>query len=318
MFMLRKSKYIIPFLFLLILVTACHYRPMYSSGDGDKHDSTRLYIQLYALNSNFRIEADTLWLHVLPFMDTVALVQGDEVVVAEFDVHPQDSVDSVWVKVARDQETIGWIQERRLLENIVPVDPISRFIHLFSNTHTLPFFLVLAVFFLWFVYRAVRRKQIKLIWLDDIDSIFPILLSLLMAIAATVYNSIQHFVPETWERYYYDPTLNPFDVPFILGFFIVCVGLIVLVSIATLDDLFHQAKVEVAFFYFVGLMSCCIFLYAFFTYVDVYIAYVCLLVYAIICIRWLCKSNRYLYMCGACGAKMRTKGVCPHCGALNE
>ena len=114
---------------------------------------------MYALNSNFQIEADTLWLHVLPFMDTVPLLRGDEVVVAEFDVHPQDSVDSVWVKVARDQETIGWIQEHRLLDNIVPVDPISRFIHFFSNAHTLPFFLVLAVFFLWFVYRAVRRKQ---------------------------------------------------------------------------------------------------------------------------------------------------------------
>ena len=166
-----KSKYLIPFLFLLALLAACHYRPMYIPESGEEGDSARINTRAYALNSNFQVEADTLWLHMLPFMDTVALVQGDEVVVAEFDVHPQDSVDSVWVKVARDQETIGWIQERRLLENIVPVDPISRFIHLFSNAHTLPFFLVLAVFFLWFVYRAVRRKQIKLIWLNDIDSV---------------------------------------------------------------------------------------------------------------------------------------------------
>ena len=157
--------------------------------------------------------------------------------VAEFDVHPQDSVDSVWVKVARDQETIGWIQEHKLLENIVPIDPISQFIHLFSSSHTLPFFLVLAVFFLWFVYRAVQRKQIKLIGLNDIDSVFPIILSFLLAVAATVYNSIQHFVPETWEHYYYDPTLNPFEVPFILGLFIVCVGMILLFGVAMLDDL---------------------------------------------------------------------------------
>ena len=304
-----KSKYLIPFLFLLALLAACHYRPMYIPESGEEGDSARINTRAYALNSNFQVEADTLWLHVLPFMDTVALVQGDEVVVAEFDVHPQDSVDSVWVKVARDQETIGWIQERRLLENIVPVDPISRFIHLFSNAHTLPFFLVLAVFFLWFVYRAVRRKQIKLIWLNDIDSVFPLLLSLLMAIAATTYNSIQHFVPETWERYYYEPTLNPFDVPFILGFFIVCVWLIVLVGVAVLDDLFHQTKAEVAFFYLVGLVSCCIFIYVFFTYLNIYIAYVCLAAYGAGCIRWLC---------GACGAKMRAKGICPHCGALNE
>ena len=312
-----KSKYLIPFLFLLALLAACHYRPMYIPESGEEGDSARINTRAYALNSNFQVEADTLWLHVLPFMDTVALVQGDEVVVAEFDVHPQDSVDSVWVKVARDQETIGWIQERRLLENIVPVDPISRFIHLFSNAHTLPFFLVLAVFFLWFVYRAVRRKQIKLIWLNDIDSVFPLLLSLLMAIAATTYNSIQHFVPETWERYYYEPTLNPFDVPFILGFFIVCVWLIVLVGVAVLDDLFHQTKAEVAFFYLVGLVSCCIFIYVFFTYLNIYIAYVCLAAYGAGCIRWFCKSDRYP-LCGACGAKMRAKGICPHCGALNE
>ena len=313
-----KSKYLIPFLFLLALLAACHYRPMYIPESGEEGDSARINTRAYALNSNFQVEADTLWLHILPFMDTVALVQGDEVVVAEFDVHPQDSVDSVWVKVARDQETIGWIQERRLLENIVPVDPISRFIHLFSNAHTLPFFLVLAVFFLWFVYRAVRRKQIKLIWLNDIDSVFPLLLSLLMAIAATTYNSIQHFVPETWERYYYEPTLNPFDVPFILGFFIVCVWLIVLVGVAVLDDLFHQTKAEVAFFYLVGLVSCCIFIYVFFTYLNIYIAYVCLAAYGAGCIRWFCKSDRYPYVCGACGAKMRAKGICPHCGALNE
>ena len=313
-----KSKYLIPFLFLLALLAACHYRPMYIPESGEEGDSARINTRAYALNSNFQVEADTVWLHMLPFMDTVALVQGDEVVVAEFDVHPQDSVDSVWVKVARDQETIGWIQERRLLENIVPVDPISRFIHLFSNAHTLPFFLVLAVFFLWFVYRAVRRKQIKLIWLNDIDSVFPLLLSLLMAIAATTYNSIQHFVPETWERYYYEPTLNPFDVPFILGFFIVCVWLIVLVGVAVLDDLFHQTKAEVAFFYLVGLVSCCIFIYVFFTYLNIYIAYVCLAAYGAGCIRWFCKSDRYPYVCGACGAKMRAKGICPHCGALNE
>lgn len=315
---MQRSKYTIPFLFLLAFITACHYHPEVSFERTEDGDSIQVGMRPYALNSNFRIEADTLWLHVLPFMDTVALLRGDEVVVAEFEIHPQDSVDSVWVKVARDQETIGWIREGRLLDSIVPVDPISRFIYLFSDTHALPFFLVLAVFFLWFVYRAIRRKQIKLIWLNDIDSIFPITLSLLLAITATTYNSIQHFVPETWEQYYYNPSLNPFDVPFILGLFIVCVGLILLVGVAMLDDLFHQVKAETAFFYLVGLVSCCIFIYIFFTLIPVYVAYVCLVAYAIGCIRWLCKSGTCPYVCGACGAKMRIKGICPHCGTMNE
>lgn len=318
---MQKSKYIL-ILLLLVGIVACHYRPAASTDmpANGKTDSLPAVVpeRAYPLSSNFEVEADTLWLHQLPFMDSVPVVRGNQLVVAEFDVHPQDSVDSVWVKVARDQETIGWIQEHELLEHIVPVDPISQFIHLFSNSHTLPFFLIMAVFCVWFVYRAIRKKQIKLIGLNDIDSVFPITLSLLMAIAATLYNSIQHFVPETWMHYYYDPTLNPFDVPFILGLFIVCVGLILLVGVAMLDDLFHQTKQEVAFFYLVGLAAYCIFLYIFFTYVWVYAAYVCLIAYTVWCIDRLRKSDKYPYACGACGAKMRTKGICPHCGALNE
>lgn len=318
---MQKSKYIL-ILLLLLGIVACHYRPAASvdKGPQGKDDSLPVVLpeRAYALSSNFEVEADTLWLHQLPFMDSVPVVKGNQLVVAEFDVHPQDSLDSIWVKVARDQETIGWIQEHELLEHIVPVDPISRFIHLFSSSHALPFFLVMAVFFLWFVYRAIRKKQIKLIGLNDIDSVFPVTLSLLMAMAATLYNSIQHFVPETWMHYYYDPTLNPFGVPFILGLFIVCVGLILLVGVAMLDDLFHQAKLEVAFFYLLGLASYCIFLYIFFTYVWVYAAYVCLIAYMVWCVDRLRKSDKYPYACGACGAKMRTKGVCPHCGALNE
>lgn len=322
---MQTSRYFLLSLVLLVVgVTACYYQHPSSSSDEAVAAQSRADSVLergvrdVLLNSNFEVLADTLWLHQLPFRDTVPVLKGDELVVAEFAVHPEDTTDSVWVKVARDQETIGWIQERLLLKNVVPVDPISRCIHLFSSSHTLPFFLVLAVFFLWFVYRAYRRKQIKLIWLNDIDSVFPITLSWLLAVAATLYNSIQHFVPQTWEHYYYDPTLNPFHVPFILSLFIVCVALIVVLGMALLDDLFHQTTVEVASFYLVGFGSCCIFLYIFFTYIWVYLAYVCLLFYTWGCIRLLWKSNSYPYACGACGAKMHAKGVCPHCGALNE
>ena len=44
-------------------------------------------------------------------------------------IQPADSVDSVWVKVARDQETMGWVHEKELLEKVVPVDSVSQFIH---------------------------------------------------------------------------------------------------------------------------------------------------------------------------------------------
>lgn len=318
---MKYAGYILGVICLLLCVTACHYRTSLSSTrEGNPNDSVVKVVRErpYALNSNFRVTADTLWLHQLPLLDSIPVREGDELVVAEITARKEMEGDSVWVKVARDQETIGWVPERQLLSHIVPVDPISRCIHLFSNSHALPFFLVLAVFFLCFVYRALRRKQIKLIWLNDIDSVFPITLSWLMAAAATLYNSMQHFVSETWERYYYDPSLNPFDLPFVLGLFVLSVFLILLLGVALLDDLFHQTTMEVAFFYLLGLASCCIFLYIFFTYLWVYLAYVAFIAYSVWCVRRLRKANSYPYACGACGAKMRSKGICPHCGALNE
>ena len=53
----------------------------------------------YRLNANFKVVADTLWLYHLPLADSLAVVQGNQLVVAEFAVHPDDSIYSLWVKV---------------------------------------------------------------------------------------------------------------------------------------------------------------------------------------------------------------------------
>lgn len=315
---MRQTYLLSCFFILLCIATGCHYSQDLST-ENKIQDSLQTTIgHPYTLNSNFKVISDTLWLQRLPFTDSIPVKKGDKLVVAEFTVHPKDSIDSLWVKVARDQETIGWIQENRLLKSIVPVDPISQGIHFFSNSHTLIFLLVLAAFFLGVIYRAIRKKQIRLIWLNDIDSVFPIILSWLLAAAAVIYNSMQRFVPGTWERYYYDPSLNPFDLPLILGLFILCIWLILLLGVALLDDLFHQTSFEVASFYLTGLAACCTILYIFFTCLWIYAAYICFAAYTIWCIRRLMKANRYPYACGACGAKMRSKGICPHCGALNK
>lgn len=310
-----------PLLLLVVwLVVACHRGEMQSGKFQTEADSLAGVPDMrpYDLNSNFRVTADTLWLHELPFTDSLPVCRGDELVVAEYAVHPEDSVDSFWVKVARDQSTMGWIQEHRLLENIVPVDPISQAVHWFSSRRTLAFFVVLGIFFLWTVVRAIRRKQLRLVWANDIDSMFPVILSWLLAFAATLYNTLQSFMPLIWQRYYYAPSLNPFEQPFILGLFVLCVWLIVLFGIALVDDIFRQTRAEVALFYLSGLASACIFLYIFFTHAWIYLAYLCFAAYTVGCIWWLRRASRYPYACGACGAKMRKKGICPHCGALNE
>ena len=306
---------------LAVLFTACHYRTPLPNGLENRLTADSLPLltpRPYALNSNFKVLADTLWLHQLPFIDSVPVMRHDRLVVAEFAVIPADSTPKTWVKVARDQETMGWLPEQELLDQVVPVDPISQCIHWFSSMHAVYLFLVIAVFFLLYVYRAVSRKQIKLIWLNDIDSVFPLMFSWMLAFEATIYNSMQHFVPETWERYYYNPSLNPFELPFILGLFVLCFWLIMVLGIALLDDLFHQIKVELALFYLVGLASCCIFIYLFFTCIWVYACYVCLVGYTVWCIHRWRRSDDYPYACGVCGAKLRKKGICPHCGALNE
>ncbi len=318
-----KLLLLMPFFFLFSILMACQYPTPVASG-AEMSPKTRdsldyLMERHYTLNSNFEVTSDSLMLQQLPLIDVLPVYKGERLVVAEFMVQPEDSVDSVWVKVARDQETMGWVHEKELLKKVVPVDSVSQFIHFFSNSHTVAFFIILALFGIGYIYRAVRRKKLQLVWLNDIDSVFPTILLWLMSTAATLYAGIQHFVPDTWEQFYYNPSLNPLSLPFILSLFMFNVWAIVLVGLATLDDLFHQARTEAAFFYLLGLMSCGIFLYLFFTFTTYYyIGYPCLLIYTVWSFNRIRHTSRYKFSCGNCGAKMKTKGVCPHCGAINE
>lgn len=319
----RFAPTIICFLFSFSFFFSCQYDLSIIQGNGvlqKVKDSVNYLVERhYTLNSNFEVTSDSLLLQQLPLIDVLPVYKGEKLVVAEFMVQNTDTADSVWVKVARDQETMGWVREKELLKKVVPVDSVSQFIHLFSNSHTIAFLIILALFGVWYLQRAVRRQQLQLIWFNDIDSVFPTLLSLLMATAATLYASIQHFVPDTWEHFYYNPSLNPFDLPFILSLFMINIWGIIIVGLATLDDLFHQTRVEAALFYLLGLLSCCIFLYLFFTYTTYYyIGYPCLVVYTVWVFNRIKHTSRYRFSCGNCGAKMKTKGICPHCGAINE
>lgn len=318
-----KSKNIGFLCLVLALLMACTYSSPIVSGEDMsskiKDSVNYLMERHYTLNCNFEVTSDSLLLQQLPLVDMLPVFKGERLVVAEFMVLSADSVDSVWVKVARDQETMGWVHEKELLEKVVPVDPVSQFIHFFSNSHTVAFLVIVGLFGMGYIHRAVCRQQLQLIWLSDVDSVFPTILSWLVATAATLYASIQHFVPDIWEQFYYNPSLNPFGLPWILSLFMFNVWGIVLVGLATLDDLFHQTHVEAAFFYLLGLLSCCIFLYLFFSFATYYyIGYPCLLMYAAWSFNHVRHTSLYRFSCGNCGAKLKDKGVCSHCGAVNE
>ena len=88
----------------------------------------------YTQNFNFIVNVTSLPLSdELPEMtfDTVYVTKGERIVVAEIQTVPTDTIDSVWVKVARDQITQGWIRESELLQGVSPDDPISQFIDFF-------------------------------------------------------------------------------------------------------------------------------------------------------------------------------------------
>lgn len=310
---------------LLILLSACHYpRPELNDENLSKktRDSlTYLYERHYTWNTNLEVQADSVNLACLPVKDCYNMLhRGDRVVVAEFAIHPKDTVDSVWVKLAHSQEIQGWLRESEMLSAFVPADSISQSIYLFSDTHASYFIIIFALFTAAWLFRAFRRKQLRLVYFNDIDSVYPLLLCLLLAFSATIYESMQVFVPATWHYFYFNPTLSPFKVPFILSVFLMSIWLFIIVLLAVLDDLFRQLPPAAAMFYLLGLASCCIFCYFFFILtVHIYIGYVFLVIFLWVFFRKLGASlSGSRYRCGKCGQKIKTKGVCPHCGAINE
>lgn len=273
----------------------------------------------YAVNYNFSVLADSMLLAVAPMdSDSVVVYKNDLIVVADMQIVPSDSLDSVYIKVARDQETIGWIHESRMLQNVEPDDPISSFINTFSGNHMPWFVALIGLAVLLYLFRFSRKKASNFVHFNDIDSPYPTILCVLVAISAAFYGSIQHFVPETWIHYYYHPTLNPFELPFAMSCFLVCVWSILLVGLAVVDEVRHQLRLEDAFVYLVGLGSTCVLCYIFFTLtIPYYVGYAFLVAYIIFALKH-CDSF-FSYHCGACGKPIpQKKGRCPHCGALNQ
>lgn len=309
---------------LLLLLAACQYpRPDLSDEQMSaltKDSLTYLYERHYTYNTNLEVRADSVCLECLPVKDSyVVLPRGARVVVAEFAVHPADSVDSVWVKLAHSQEAQGWVREKELLRSFVPTDSISQFVYLFSDTHASYFVAIFALFVAVYLFRAFRRKQLQMVYFNDIESIYPLFLCLLMAFSATLYETMQVFMPETWQHFYFNPTFSPLKVPFILSVFLLSIWLFIVVVLAVLDDLFRQLTPAAAVFYLLGLISCCIFCYFFFILTtQIYIGYFFLVCFFWIFLKKVDASRGYNYRCGRCGGKMKEVGVCPRCGAVNE
>jgi hypothetical protein len=275
----------------------------------------------YTQNYNFLVRADLLPLADnagdMAF-DTMYVTKGQRIVVAEISTIPTDSIDSVWVKVARDQITQGWIRESELLGSVSPDDPISQFIDAFSNSHLLIFMAFCIIVGGAYAMRKLLRRRAYIVHFNDIDSFYPTLLCILMACSATAYATIQTFGAEQWRHYYFHPSLNPFCLPLTLGLFVASVWAIIIISVASVDDTLRRLQPSDAFLYLLGLCAVCAVLYVVFSILTLYyIGYLLLPAYVCFALwRW-ARLAHSPFRCGKCGAALHQKGACPRCGSMN-
>lgn len=313
--LLSSSAFFCLLLSSCIFLSSCYYQ---------EEDAT-----LYAVGDNFELCIDSLKLqssqplHNLPIdtlCEQLSVYRGDPLVVAETLVITEDSVDSIWVKLARDQFTMGWTHQRDFLKNVVPDDPISQFIHLFSIRHLGLFGILFTISLMTLLWQVFSHKRPHVFFLRDILSPYPTFLLITLAASALLYAGIQHYVPETWMLYYYHPTLNPFGLPPILSLFLCSVWVLLVLTIATIDEVRRQLPAAEALLYLLSLLGCCILCYLLFTLASLSpgISYVLFAIFILVLLHRYFHHSRAHYLCGSCGTRLKALGKCPNCGAENR
>lgn len=213
-------------------------------------------------------------------VDTFAVKKNHLLVVTDIRMVPQDSIDSVWVQLATENNDFGWVRESKLLRRVVPDDPISEFIMTFSNVHLLIFLVVIVVIAMAYLVRKVFHSNGKIVHFNDIDSPYPVTLVLLVSISAAFYGWIQSFEPEMWRHFYFHPSLNPFAVPHLLGVFLALVWAVLIVALACVDEVYHRLTFGEGLLYLGGLAGVSALDYIIFSVLSLYyIGYVLLFAY---------------------------------------
>lgn len=313
MMRIKSLRLLLPM--VLLLVSAMSLTSCYKQEMG--FTATHHYNQNY----NFVVKADSMVLYENPdtaIYDSTVLYRGDQLVVAEIKAIATDTIDSVWVKLARDQMSQGWTRECDLLKGVAPDDPISQFIDLFSNNHLLLFLALVVIVTASYGLRKLYRRDAYIVHFHDISSVLPTMLAVLVATSATVYATIQNFAPENWRHFYFHPTLNPFAVTPVIGLFVSLVWALIITGIAVVEDVMRRLPFGSSVLYLLGLAAICAVDYVVFSIFTLYyIGYVLLAAYI-----WFAVSRLRLvltrYVCGNCGKRIPGLGKCPHCGAVNE
>ncbi len=305
---LRQATLSLLTLGALLLLSGCYHRHTptthaalveYSDKqlDSISFSSTHHYTNKY----NFVVYADSLMLirqqpeeyvnHLN--IDSFTVRKHCLLVVSDIRKIPQDQEDSVWVQLATEENEFGWIHESRLLPRVVPDDPISQFILTFSNVHLLIFLVIIVLIGATYLIRKITHSNSQIVHFNDIDSPYPTALVLMVSLSATFYATIQTFAPETWRHFYYHPTLNPFDVPRVLGFFLASVWAMLILGLACVDEVKNRLNFGDALLYLGGLMGVCAVDYIVFSIFTLYyIGYPLLVAYFWFAFRCYLRRNK--------------------------
>ncbi|MBR1667499.1 MAG: hypothetical protein IJ693_04370 [Bacteroidaceae bacterium] len=208
----------------------------------------------YSENFNFLVKTDSLTL--IPregdlITDTCYVYDGDVIAVAAIKNVPGDSIDSIWVKVASSQFNMGWIPEQELLRGTTPDDTISEMLDALSSSRAIWMSALVAIGIIaLFLGRKknVNKKEFLLkelphtfgYFLSEMTSIYPPLFLALVAVMASLYASVQNFVPEFWQEYYFHPTLNPLVLPPLMAALVVAMWMVIITFLALIDEVYHH------------------------------------------------------------------------------
>ena len=273
----------------------------------------------YTNNSNFVVKADSLLL--VPredeMYDTCKVRKDDRIAVADI-----RELDTVWIKVARDQFTMGWIPEDELLQGVVPDDPISQVIDTLTVSRYIWMSVLVVLGIIGFVGFILRRKglrQLQIFRFDEMDSFYPTLFLILVASLACLYARIQKFTPEFWQEYYFHPTLNPLILPAVMAVLVSLMWAVIIAFIAMLIEVYHHFDFFQGLTYVLEMLGLAMVSYLVISSTTTaYVGYGLLVIYIVLLLWIYYKYIRCRYTCGFCGRSIRKKGTCPHCGKINN
>ena len=284
-------------------------------------------LRVYAVDSPVMLQpqsddADALRTAPVVLPDTFVLPTGTTLTAASFTIAADSTADSVWVYVTAPGGAAGWTKEAELLASAAPNDPISHWIHLFSRWHgpiniagALLAIGVIALF-------AYRRRSWQLV-LRLQGSPYPLLLRAAVSLCGVLYAAVWHFAPHTWTEFYFNPTLNPLapGLPLVLAVFLASTWLLVVASIAVLDDVWRRLPPKESACFLVELAARCVLVNVGFSLTTefIYLGYVLLLAYwGVLAYAWWRAWHRPRYQCGNCGALLATlPAKCPRCHMFN-